>query len=141
PHHEVFGLDGVDVFVAGPGAVVALLTLRVKTHPAEAAAQIRLVDAVETLFCVDVFDAGPHIERCVIMLHPLAVIKRLTLSQRPLALAASLGGTCCGHLRVLLREGCVLGPRRSPAVRSGDGGPAARPGRPAGSASVGAADG
>ena len=61
PHHEVLGFEQVDVLVAGPAAVVALLALGVEAPPAEATAQVVLVDAVESVFGVDVFDAVPHV--------------------------------------------------------------------------------
>src|SRR6202167_3439359 len=115
-HHEVLGLDGVNVIIAGPGTVVALLTLGVKTHPAEAAPQIRLVYAVETLFGIDIFDAIPHIERRIVMLDLLGVIERLAISQRPLALTASLDGTGYGHSGFSLTKIARTAPSTSPAI-------------------------
>ncbi len=87
PHHEVLGLEDVGVLVAGPGAVVALLALRVQAHPAHPAAQILLVDAVEALLGVDVEDAGAHVQRVVVLLELLIRVERLAVAERPLALA------------------------------------------------------
>ena len=87
PHHEVLGLEDVDVLVAGPGAVVALLTLGVEAPPAHPAAQVLLVDAVEALLGVDVLDAGAHVERVVVLLELLVGVERLAIAERPLAFA------------------------------------------------------
>ena len=94
PQHEVLGLKDVDVLVAGPGAVVALLTLGVEAPPAETAAQVAFVDAVEAAVGVDVFDAGPNVERVVVLLGLFVGVERLAIAQRPLAFASPLGGTC-----------------------------------------------
>ncbi|CAB4913183.1 unannotated protein [freshwater metagenome] len=90
-HHEVLRLEQVDVVVTGEGAVVALFTLGVETPPAEPAAQIALVDAVETLLRVDVLDAGAHVERVVVLLGLLVGVERLSIAQSPLAFGATLG--------------------------------------------------
>ena len=92
-HHEVFGLEQVDVLVTGQGAVVALFALGVEAPPAEAAAQIALVDAVETLLGVDVLDAGANVERVVVLLGLLVGVQRLAVTERPLALGATLAAT------------------------------------------------
>ena len=98
PHHEVLGLEDVGVLVAGPGAVVALLALRVQAHPAHPAAQILLVDAVEALLGVDVDDAGAHVQRVVVLLELLVGVERLAIAELPLALATrALDGLCSGH--------------------------------------------
>jgi hypothetical protein len=98
PHHEVVGLEDVGVLIAGPGAVVALLALRVQTHPAHPAAQVLLVDAVEALLGVDVQDAGAHVQRVVILLELLVGVERLAIAELPLALATrALDRLCGGH--------------------------------------------
>ncbi len=88
--HEVLGLEHVDVLVAGPGAVVALLALGVKAPPAHPAAQILLVDAVEAVNGVDVLDAVAHVERVVVLLDLLVRVERLAIAQLPLAFALAL---------------------------------------------------
>ena len=119
PHHEVLGLEDVGVLVAGPGAVVALLTLGVQAHPAHPAAQVLLVDAVEALLGVDVDDAGPHVQGVVVLLELLVRVERLAIAERPLALAAwALTGFVGGFIMWWLLRGAGLRTRSSPgAVR------------------------
>ena len=97
PQHEVLVLEHVGVVVTGPGAVVAGLALGVEAPPAETAAQVALVDALEAAVGVDVLDAGPHVERVVVLLGLLVGVERLAVAERPLAFAAwSLGGLRLG---------------------------------------------
>ena len=88
PQHEVLVLEHVGVLVTGPGAVIAGLALGVQAPPAETAAQVALVDAVEAILGVDVLDARPHVERVVVLLGLLVGVERLAVAERPLALAA-----------------------------------------------------
>src|SRR5208283_3136417 len=111
PHHVVFGFEQFGVLVAGECAVVALLTLGVEAPPTEAAPQIGFFDAVESGLGVDVFDAFTHVERGAGLLELFVGVQWFAISQRPLALTASLCGTGCGHSEVLLRghgrRGCA----------------------------------
>ena len=86
PHHEVLGLEDVGVLVAGPRAVVALLTLGVEAHPAHPAPQVVLVDAVEALLGVDLLDPGADVERVVVLLELLVGVERFPVPECPLAL-------------------------------------------------------
>ena len=131
PHHEVLRLDRFDVLITGPGAVVALLTLRVEAPPAESAAQVVLVDAVESTQRVDVLDAGPHVEGGVVLLVLFVGVQRLAVAERPLAFTAMLGGTGpslghCGvapcqsrHSERANHRGCPAAQIRMPAGSSG----------------------
>ena len=97
PHHEVLGLEQIEVLVAGPAAVVTLFTLGVEPHPAHAATQVVLVDAVEAGFGVVIEDSVAHIERVVILLELLVGVQRLAVAKRPLAFAAAFGGAGGRH--------------------------------------------
>ena len=88
PQHEVAVFDDVDVLVTGPGAVVALFALGIQAPPAEPAAQVGLVDAVEAARGVDVLDAFPHVEREIVLLGLFVGVERLAIAERPLAFAA-----------------------------------------------------
>ncbi len=100
PHHEVFGLEQVDVLIAGKAAVVSLLALGVEAPPAHSAAQIVFVDAVEALLGIDVLDAFPHFERGTCLLELFVRIQRLAIPQRPLALISRFCRAGCGHSAV-----------------------------------------
>ena len=109
PHHEVLGLEDVGVLVAGPRAVVALLTLGVEAHPAHPAPQVVLVDAVEALLGVDLLDPGADVERVVVLLELLVGVERFPVPECPLALVPRRLGWPrrsgrLGHAMVLLRS-------------------------------------
>ena len=111
-------------------AVVALLALGVQAPPAETAAQVALVDAVEAAAGVDVLDARPHVERVVVLLDLLVGVERLAVAQRPLALAAGAWRVGRWSSEVsLLRED-----RRRRTAQFTGGCPAAQIRRPAESA-------
>ena len=125
PHHEVGGLEDVGVLVAGPGAVVALLALRVQAHPAHPAAQILFVDAVEALLGVDVEDAGTHIQRVVILLELLIGVERLAIAELPLPLATRAFARALQWSLVWLLRGAGVRIARFTGELSGGADPAA----------------
>ncbi len=88
PHHEELGVELLGLEGAGLAAVEAGLALGVEPHPAEAAAQVAAVDRGEAAPGVDVLDAGPDVERVVVLLGLLVGVQRLAVAERPLALAA-----------------------------------------------------
>jgi hypothetical protein len=53
---------------------------------------------------INVFDAGPHIERLVIVLELFGGVERLALAERPLAFGAALGETGGRHSAVSFME-------------------------------------
>src|SRR5690606_20028062 len=130
-YHEVLGLQQVGVLIAGPGAVVALFALGVEAHPAEPAAQIGLVDAVEAVLGVGVDDAIAHVERVVFLLELLVGVERVPFAERPLPFGAGLArGTGFG-LGLRLSHGTgsfgsrLFGPHAFTGGLSGGADPAA----------------
>ncbi len=128
PHHEVRGLQQFGVVVTGEGAVIALLTLGVKAHPAHPAPQVGLVDAVEALLGVDIEDAGADVEGVILLFEHLVGVQWIAATQRPLTLIASLRGSWLGlnlgHGLAPLMEP-TAGMRLSPVGLSGGADPAA----------------
>src|SRR6185312_9526934 len=104
PHHEVSGFEQLGVVVAGEAAVVALLTLGVQAPPAEAAAQITLVDAVEAVLGVDGLDALAYVQGGAGLLHLFVRVQRLTIPQCPLALVTGLRGSGGGHRKFSFKK-------------------------------------
>src|SRR3546814_13744153 len=85
---------------------------------------VALVDAVEALLGVDVLDAGPNVERVVVLLGLLVGVVRLAVTEGPLTFGATLGWprSACrpgfGRVRTRVVSGksesvsCVNGGRR-----------------------------
>ena len=130
PQHEVLVLEHVGVVVTGPRAVVPGLALGIEAPPAETAAKVTLVDALEAALGIHVLDARPDVERVVVLLGLLVGVQRLPIAERPLALAlGALGGLrlgfCLGHLvapswrsrrrLALVTGGCPAAQNRRPA--------------------------
>ena len=104
-HHEEAVVELLLLELGGLAAVEAGSALGVEAHPSEATAQVGRVDGVEAALGVDVLDAGPDVERVVVLLGLLVLVQRLGVAERPLALAAlaaygrgsGLGGSAEGQ--------------------------------------------
>ena len=90
--HEVLVVELVRLEDGGAAAVDAGPALGVEAPPAEPAAQVGRVDRGEAAVGVDVLDAGPDVERVVVLLGLLVGVERLAVAERPLALAALAPG-------------------------------------------------
>ena len=86
PEHEELVLQLVRLQHGGAPAVDARLALGVEAPPAEPAAQVLRVDRGEAAVRVDGLDAGPDVERVVVLLDPLVGVERLAVAERPLTL-------------------------------------------------------
>ena len=91
PEHEVLVVELPRLEDRGAAAVDAGPALGVEAPPAEAVAQVGGVDRGEAAVGVDVLDAGPDVERVVVLLGLLVGVERLAEAERPLALAALAG--------------------------------------------------
>ena len=69
------------------------LALRVQTPHPESAVQVGRIDRGEPALRVDVLDAGPNVERVVVLLGLLVGVERLAVTEGPLTFGATLGGT------------------------------------------------
>ncbi len=108
-HHEVAVVELLGLEQAGLAAADAGPALGVEAHPAHPAAQIGAVDRVEPGLGVDVEDPALHVQRIVVLLHPLVGVQRLAHAKRPLALAARL--PAFGVRSANPRDGGLLGVR------------------------------
>ncbi len=86
--HEVLVVQLLLLEHRGLAAVEAGSALGVEAHPPEPAAQVGRVDRGEAALGVDVEDAGPHVERVVVLLGLLVLVQRLGVAERPLTLGA-----------------------------------------------------
>ncbi len=94
PQHEIRGFDEIDILLPGEGPVVSLFALGIQAPPAQSAAEVGLVDAVEALLGIDLLDAGPHVERVLHLLELLVGVEGFAVAQSPLAVVAGLGRLC-----------------------------------------------